>query len=547
MANGPTAPVKAGAGLPPVFGSSPIASSTAGISGGGTSLGTELEQLLMADDIEPGSRPGYELAKIIYLLHPIGAKLVDSPITMAQSQPRNITVHNAPDEVVEAFEEQWEADQATEYIHDVGRLARIYGIATLVLGCDEVPANEKIDPERLPDLPIWFNALDPLNTAGSLVLSQTPATERFNTPVSVTSMGKQFHRTRFLVAMNERPIYLAWTTSAYGFVGRSIYQRALYPLKSFIRTMKADDMIQTKLGVLIAKQKSPGSVISEPMKLMARLKSWLLKSAQTGQVLQIGLEEEIATLNMMNVDGAGQYSRDNILRNIATAADMPAAIVNNETFVSGFGEGTEDAKNVAQYLEHIRQWLNPAYRWFDSIVQYRAWTPALFKSLQSKYPKSLSGRDYRDCFSEWRHNFRGSWPSLLQEPESERVKFDDVRFQAILAYLQTTLPYFDPYNKMIAIQWASDNMNENKLIIAHALELDYDELEGHFEDVEDRQSEEPEESEGLETGVAKKMGRFDAARFDPGAADRAVARLQTAILRLPDCSARREPRHAAGR
>lgn len=525
---GPTTPARAGMGLAPVYAGNPIAASTAGIYGDGSSLGTALQQLLMADDIEPGSQPGYELCKIIHTLHPIGAKLSESPITMAQSQRRKITVQDAPQEVVEAFEKEWDAIQADAMIHDAGRLARIYGISSLVLGCDDVAASEPIKPEQLPDLPIWFNALDPLNTAGSLVLSQNPATRQFNTPVQVVSNGKSFHPSRFIVLMNERPIYLAWTNSAYGFVGRSVYQRALFPLKSFVRTMVADDMIQTKLGVLIAKQEQPGSIVNEPMRAVAWLKRTLLKIAQTGQVLSISPKEEIATLNMQNVDGAGQYSRDNILKNIATAADMPAAIVNNETFVGGFGEGTEDAKNIARYLEGIRMWLAPAYAWFDSIVQYRAWTPTLFKYLQSKHP-AYRDKQYADVLSEWRASFSAQWPSLLEEPESERVKFDDVRLQASIALIQTAMPYLDPFNQVRLLQGAIENISENKLLFPHEYDFDWDALLDHLEQQLEQAKAATEEPQAEETGEARKFGRFDADRT----AD-ILGPLKQSIARLAD-------------
>lgn len=529
MPSGPTSPVRMGAGADPVWAGNPIPASTVGIYGNGSTLGTELTQLLMADDIEPGSEPGYQLAKIIYTQHPLGAKLAESPITLAQSQQRQITVQNAPDEVVEEFEKQWRADGADGYIHDAGRLARIYGISSLILGCDDVPASKPIAVEKLAGLPIFFNALDPLNTAGSLVLSQTPATAKFATPVQVVSSGKSFHRSRFQVLMNERPIYLAWTASAYGFVGRSVYQRALYPLKSFIRTMVADDMIATKLGLLISKQESPGSIIEEPMTLIARLKRMILKVAQTGQVLQIGKNEEIATLNMMNVDGAGKYARDNILKNIATAADMPAAIVNNETLVGGFGEGTEDAKNIVRYLNHIRQWLAPAYRWFDQIIQYRAWTPQFYKLIQKKYPEQYGRREYGDVLSEWRASFIAEWPSLLQEPESERVKFDDVRLQATIALLQTLLPQCDPRNKAILLQWAADNIGENKLLFAHELDLDMDTLVEFFQ----QQATYSPPEEPLEPdGEARKFGRFDTARLDAAMARCVASKVKPRVARV---------------
>lgn len=53
---------------------------------------------------------------------------------------------------------------------------------------------------------------------------------------------------------------------------------------------------------------------------------------------------------------------------------MPAIILNSETFAQGFGEGTEDARSVAVYIDNIREWLDPLYAFFVRVCQYRAWS-----------------------------------------------------------------------------------------------------------------------------------------------------------------------------
>ena len=51
---------------------------------------------------------------------------------------------------------------------------------------------------------------------------------------------------------------------------------------------------------------------------------------------------------MQNVYAAGTYSRTNIIKDIASAAEMPAKLLDNETLVAGFGEGTEDCQEHRQ-------------------------------------------------------------------------------------------------------------------------------------------------------------------------------------------------------
>ena len=117
--------------------------------------------------------------------------------------------------------------------------------------------------------------------------------------------------------MNEEPIYIHYTSSAFGFVGRSVYQRALFPLKSFIQSMITDDMVTRKAGVLIAKIKPAGSIIDKTMAAMTGLKRNILKDAETNNVISIGQDDSVEAINMQNTDTAMTVARKNLLENIA--------------------------------------------------------------------------------------------------------------------------------------------------------------------------------------------------------------------------------------
>lgn len=70
-----------------------------------SNLGTGLTSILMSDDIQVGSSPSYELCKLIYLFHPLGMKMAETPINIAMSQGRELVVQDAPDEVIDEFEQ----------------------------------------------------------------------------------------------------------------------------------------------------------------------------------------------------------------------------------------------------------------------------------------------------------------------------------------------------------------------------------------------------------------------------------------------------------
>jgi hypothetical protein len=314
-----------------------------------------------------------------------------------------------------------------------------------------------------------------MNTAGSLVLNQDPSSPDFLKSTFISVAGKPYHRSRSLVLMNEQPVYIEYTISAFGFVGRSVYQRALFPLKSFVNTMVTDDMVARKAGLIVAKLKAPGAIIDSMMQRLAGVKRQLLKEAATNNVMSVDLAESIESLNLQNIDGAGTFARTNILKNIATAADMPAKLLDNETMVAGFGEGTEDAKNIARYIDGIREWLAPAYDFFDDIVMRRAWNQDFYATIQSDFAEEYGEKSYSAAFYQWKNSFSATWPSLLKDPEAD-TKAEDVRQKAIIGLAQVLLPNMDPDNRTRLIEWMVESSGENKNLFPLPLLLDYEAL-----------------------------------------------------------------------
>jgi hypothetical protein len=118
--------------------------------------------------------------------------------------------------------------------------------------------------------------------------------------------------------------------------------------------------------------------------MAAGFKWQLLKEAKTDTVISIAAVE---ALDLKNIDGAYGMARKDILENIAAGDDMPAKILIDETFAEGFGEGTEDAKNIAQFINRVRIGMNPLYEFFDKIVQYRAWNEDFYGVIQGNFPE----------------------------------------------------------------------------------------------------------------------------------------------------------------
>ncbi|MDN0096606.1 anti-CBASS protein Acb1 family protein [Yersinia rohdei] len=439
----------------------------------------ELSLLLEGDDIQPGMNAGYQICKTIYLYHPLGGKMVDRPIKMAMNEPRTVHVSQTfalEQRLRDAFEREWRSLGADRHISNAARIARIYGTSAIAMLVDNQEPASSLEFRTLYKHNISFNILDPLNTAGSIVLNQDPNAQDFQKVEGIRVAGKAYHKSRCVVIQNEGPIYLAYNPAAFGFTGRSVYQRALFPLKSFIQTMRTDDMVAVKGGLLVTKIQGPSSVVNNMMQKLSGIKRMLLKRGKTGEVLQIGDKDSIESIDLSNLEKPLDSARNHILANIAAAADMPAIILNSETFTKGFGEGTEDAKAVAVYIDDLREWLDGLYNYFIRICQYRAWSIEFFQTIRADMPEIKD--TYSLYFTKWINNFEYVWPSSLKEPESEKVKVDETRFKAIVSTLEILLPQLtsDPDNRATLIEWACENANANEHLFPQRLNLDYDSL-----------------------------------------------------------------------
>ena len=443
---------------------------------GGQEFSSALYQILMADDIVPGADPSYELCKLIYLYHPLGKKMADAPVEMATAKRRVISVPTGPADVVaREFERVHRLLNVDDYLRALHASARVYGISTLGCGQRGMDPGEPLDLTKFKTNPPFFSVFDPLNTAGSIATNQDPNAPDFLKSAHVSVAGKTWHPSRCCVVFNERPVYIAWSSSGFGFVGRSVFQRPLFPLKSFIRTMLADEQLATKVGVIVAKLQSPGSIVTQTMQAMFAQRRQQIKQSQTGNVMSIGVGEDISSFNLQNADGSLSVARNNILLNIATATPMPAKILNQETFAQGFGEGTEDAEQVIRYLEEVRLWMGTGYDFTDRIVQAMAWTPEFFETVQRQY-REIAKEDYTTAFYSWSNSFEAVWPPLREEPESERVKVDEAKLAAVLQVVQLLLPLCRGESLAMLLIWMASVLNENKNIFTTPLDLDWESI-----------------------------------------------------------------------
>jgi hypothetical protein len=482
--------------------------------------------------------PSYELCRKIYVAHPLGAKIVDKPVRMAQSQKRKISIGKGPEDLlVKRFNETWDRMEATRYARMTMRTARTFGIASLVAKTGKDEPDSQLDLWRVKSDDVAFSIFDPLNTAGSLVAWAMPNDPLFQKPQDVKVQGKTYDRTRSCIVMNEEPVYLEWTSSAFGYVGRSVYQRGLFPLKSFLATMRTDDMVSRKAGLLIAKVKVPGNVVSNIVQWFAGVKRNILKEASTDNVITIAIEEAIESLNLQNIDASSKAAKDSIIKNIAIACETHAKILADEAFVDGFGEGTEDARNIAACIDSVREDMAPIYRFLDPIVMHCAWDEDFYKTVQELHPDEYGSVEYRDAFYEWKNAFAADWPDFLREPESEEIKVREVKFRTAVALVEVLAAWLDPENMAKLVEWLTDCVNQERLLFPAPIELDFEAL---LTALEEKKAQADEAAQ-----AAQEMNEFEAEAEKPKKPPRPFAdALEESVARLAD---HRTPRGKRGR
>ncbi len=406
--------------------------------------------------------------------------MTETPINMAQSQPREITVPGAPSErLVEAFNKEWRSIGkvgADTIIKNTVVLSAVYGISSLGVGERGKSSADPLELDKIAKADLYFNIFDPLNTAGSLVLDQDPNSPDFMKPRSITVAGQAWHPSRTCVVLNDMPVYIQFTSSAFGFVGRSVYQRALFPLKTVLQSTITDNFITIKCGLLIAKIKSAGAIITDRIQQMFGFKRSTLQAGTTGNVLSIGSEDSVESIDLKNIEGPARFARENAFKNCATAANMPAKILEQETMVSGFGEGSEDAKQIARYIDRKRIEMNPIYSFMDEIVMRRAWSEEFYKTLHKDFPE-YKKIPYITAFTEWKNSFTAIWPNLLAEPDSEKLKGAKNKFESAVAVVESTAPLVGPKGKARLVQWLSDVTSEATELFATPLVFEEDELD----------------------------------------------------------------------
>jgi hypothetical protein len=94
------------------------------------------------------------------------------------------------------------------------------------------------------------------------------------------------------------------------------------------------------------------------------------------------------------------------------------------------------------------------------------------------------------------------------EPDSEKVKTEDVQLKAVVALAEILLPEADPETKAKVVAWVADNVNARENLFAGHLDIDEETLKGYYEETKDLEAEQAQE---LANGKPREPRPFSAA------------------------------------
>ncbi len=427
----------------------------------------------------------YRLCKAIYIYHPLGKRIIDLPIDLSMGQERIISVKHETksDELTEQFIKVWNSFNLKNIIRRLATMSRLCGIAALFLKVEGYS-----DYEPLPldidwsELKITALVYDAMNIAGSASNNQDVMSEDFLKIKDVLRNGQALAKDRSYILTNGDPLYNEFSTSGFGFTGRSVYQNCIHLLRTWLDIDLADSMVARKCGLIIAKENNIGSA-TEIREKSLNLKRTLLKYGKTNDVLSVGGSTTIESLNLQNIDGSLDMVRNHVLENIANASDIPTIILGQQKFTQGFGEGGEDTKNVGRFIESIREWERGVYQFIDNFVMRIAWNFNFLKSLNKDNGDIFSTKDeakitidrYLQVFYALKQSFNYTFPSFLTETESQIADGDAKKLSMITEVYDRLFSNVDADLKPKLANWLIDSVNN--LRSTNKIRLDIDESE----------------------------------------------------------------------
>lgn len=371
-------------------------------------------------DLDIESELSYNECKNIYDNWELGKRFVNALPNYAMSAERDISIGDAPFEVLQTFKDTCKKYKIDSVIKRCVKVARIYGMSGIFLASDKEDYTNFTDSD-LQKYSIRLNVIDPL-CMGSLDFSQDPLSMKYQRPLACKINGQAIGDRRFILCVNDMPLHIDFERSNYNFAGKSVFKNMKKLIILWNNLFSSLDRIALKASSIIITGDNGGGLFSglkleatqRSLELIENLRngaSWLPKGAQA---------------EFFNLNGAQEIT--NMIESILSAfciaiSDTPKSILLDEKMSSGLNEGEADLKSSIMAVDSFRnEVLNPLYIYLDAFMQKLAWNDAFIQDMILKYGELYHNMSKQEIRNKWIEDFTFSWENIQKPSPDELTK-----------------------------------------------------------------------------------------------------------------------------
>lgn len=370
----------------------------------------------------------YISCKYIYDNWVLAKRFVNALPNYAMSSERIFKVGEAPPIVSEQFKKTCEKYNIDFVIKKATKVARIYGLSAIFLACDKGDYSN-LTEQDLQNYNIRFNVLDPLNL-GNLQFNQDPTSMYYQRPTLLKVNNKDVGDRRFILCINDMPLFIDFEASNLNFAGKSIFKNMREMIVLWNNLFNSLDRIALKASSIIINGGDNSGIFSGS-KLGVTERS--LEIFNELRQNMIALLPKNTTAEFFNLNGVTEIT--NMIEHVRDAftmalSDTPISILMDKNLSSGLNEGEADFKSTIMAVDSFRnEILKPLYIYVDSFIQRLAWSDSFVKDTKLKYPKSYSNLSITQIRNKWIQDFSFEWEPLYppspQEITNEKTALID--------------------------------------------------------------------------------------------------------------------------
>lgn len=362
----------------------------------------------------------YDKYKDIYRESILGKRIVEAIVNFAMSSPREIIIQDAPQEVVEKFQETALLMEQDNVVKQTLYYSRIYGTSALFASIFNTK-EKKVDLDIIPvceeadDYAIKFIPLDPLNLSGSSI-DINPLSVNFLEFNKVRIKGKDIRKGRIHTVFGMQPLYLDNRTSLIPYSPPSVYYNIIDLIDNYNQAIESVSYLLYKAGAIIHKY-PPKSKLSGVSKDAVSYSQSILQQKENGSIISIPSDASLENFPIGNFTGL--IDMINKLEDSITKGlnDTPVTILFDRNLSNGFSEGDKDKQTEISLVEAYRvQKVKPLYDFTDYFVMLKAWDKSFIEEMRIKY--GYENITNTELFRRWSESFSWNFGNLFPEPES---------------------------------------------------------------------------------------------------------------------------------